>query len=80
MATLLLSVMEAFAEFERSLIREGNAIAKQRGAYKGRKRLLSAEQVGMLRERVTASEQKAKLAREVGISRETIYPVLARES
>lgn len=39
MATLLLSVMGAFAEFERALIRErqleGIALAKQRGAYKG---------------------------------------------
>ncbi len=46
MATLLLSVMGAFAEFERALIRErqreGIALAKQRGAYRGRKRALSA--------------------------------------
>jgi len=37
MATLLLSVMGAFAEFERSLIRErqreGIALARKRGAY-----------------------------------------------
>ena len=42
MASLLLSVMGAFAEFERALIherqREGIALAKQRGAYKGRKK------------------------------------------
>lgn len=42
MAILMLSVMGAFAEFERSLIRErqreGIALAKQRGAYHGRKR------------------------------------------
>jgi len=41
MATLLLSVMGAFAEFERALIlerqREGIAAAKQRGVYTGRK-------------------------------------------
>ena len=39
MATLLLSVMGAFAEFERALIRErqeeGIALAKQRGVYQG---------------------------------------------
>lgn len=39
MATLLLSVMGAFAEFERALIRErqreGIALAKKRGAYRG---------------------------------------------
>jgi DNA invertase Pin-like site-specific DNA recombinase len=83
MATLLLSVMGAFAEFERSLIRErqreGIAIAKQRGAYKGRKKSLSVEQMGMLRERVAAGEQKAKLARELGISRETLYQYLREE-
>jgi DNA invertase Pin-like site-specific DNA recombinase len=53
MTTLLLSVMGAFVEFEWSLIRErqreGITITKQRGAYKGQKRLLSAEQMGMLR-------------------------------
>ncbi len=42
MATLLLSVMGAFAEFERSLIRDrqrdGVALAKQRGAYRGRQK------------------------------------------
>ncbi|CAL7961918.1 hypothetical protein MIDIC_340019 [Alphaproteobacteria bacterium] len=42
MSNLMLSVMGAFAEFERSLIRErqlkGIALAKQRGVYKGRKR------------------------------------------
>jgi DNA invertase Pin-like site-specific DNA recombinase len=44
MANLQLSVMEAFAEFERALIgerqREGTALAKQRGAYRGRKKAL----------------------------------------
>ncbi|HEY1016532.1 MAG TPA: recombinase family protein, partial [Herpetosiphonaceae bacterium] len=45
MATLLLSVMGAFAEFERALIRErqreGVALAKAQGKYKGRKQALS---------------------------------------
>ena len=45
MAVLLLSVMGAFAEFERSLIRErqreGVALAKSSGAYKGRSRVLT---------------------------------------
>lgn len=40
MANLMLSVMGAFAEFKRSLIRErqreGIALAKQSGAYRGR--------------------------------------------
>jgi len=80
MANLLLSVMGAFAEFERALIRErqreGIALAKQRGAYRGRKKALSTEQVEELQSRASAGEQKAKLAREYGISRETLYQYL----
>lgn len=80
MANLMLSVMGAFAEFERALIRErqreGIALAKQRGAYRGRKRALSPERVTELRRRAVAGEQKAKLAREFGISRETLYQYL----
>ena len=83
MSMLLLSIMGAFAEFERSLIRErqreGIAIAKKRGAYKGRKRSLSVEQVEMVRERVAAGEKKAKLARDLGVSRETLYQYLRGE-
>jgi len=80
MANLLLSVMGAFAEFERALIRErqreGIALAKQRGVYRGRKKALSPERVAELRQRTAAGEQKAKLAREFGISRETLYQYL----
>ena len=80
MANLMLSVMGAFAEFERALIRErqreGIALAKQRGAYRGRKKALSPERVAELRRRAAAGEKKAQLAREFGISRETLYQYL----
>jgi len=80
MANLMLSVMGAFAEFERALLRErqreGIALAKQRGAYRGRKRSLSPEQAADLRQRAAAGEQKATLAREFGITRETVYQYL----
>lgn len=78
MSTLLLSVMGAFAEFERALIserqREGIVIAKKKGAYKGRKPSLTTAQVAALKAR--ADEPKAQLAREFGVSRETIYQYL----
>ncbi|WP_441338998.1 recombinase family protein [Polaromonas sp. AET17H-212] len=68
MANLMLSVIGAFAEFERALIREreceGIALAKQRGAYRGRKKSLGGEQIAELKQRVAAGEQKAKLVRE----------------
>ena len=80
MATLLLSVLGAFAEFERALIRErqaeGIALAKARGVYTGRKRALTPDQVSDLRARVAAGEPKASLARKFGISRQTLYQYL----
>lgn len=82
MATLLLSVMGAFAEFERSLIRErqreGIAIAKEKGVYKGRKKALSPEQVASLvaQDQANGKKNRAALARELGISRETLYQYL----
>ena len=78
MATLLLSVMGAFAE--RALIRErqreGIALAKQRGAYRGRRKALTAEQVSKLHAGAAAGRAKADLAREFGISRENVYQYL----
>lgn len=80
MANLMLSVMGAFAEFERALIRErqreGIALAKQRGAYRGRKKALGPDPVAELRSRAASGEKKAQLAREFGISRETLYQYL----
>ena len=82
MSTLLLSVMGAFAEFERSLIkerqREGIAIAQRRGAYKGRKKSLDARQIAELKERIQNGEKKSVMARELGLSRETIYQYLKK--
>src|SRR3954452_15421661 len=80
MASLLLSVMGGIAEFERALIherqREGIALAKQRGAYKGRKKALSATAATELRARIAAGISNAKVAREFGISRQTLYQYL----
>jgi DNA invertase Pin-like site-specific DNA recombinase len=80
LANLMLSVMGAFAEFERALIRErqreGIALAKQRGVYRGRKRSLSEAQIGELRMRLGSGETKAAIARDLGISRETLYQYL----
>lgn len=80
MAQLILSVMGAFAEFERALIRErqreGIFLAKQRGAYRGRKRSLSDAEILEIRRRVVAGGKKAQIARDFSISRETLYQYL----
>ncbi|MDP9697061.1 UNVERIFIED_ORG: DNA invertase Pin-like site-specific DNA recombinase [Arthrobacter globiformis] len=80
MANLMLSVMGAFAEFERALIRErqreGIALAKQRGAYRGRKKTLTPEQAAELLRRAASGVPKSVLATDYGISRETVYQYL----
>ncbi len=80
MANLLLNVMGSFAEFERSLIRErqkeGIALAKQRGVYRGRKPALSDEQIVELKGLVRTGIPKTRVAKDFGITRETVYQYL----
>jgi len=83
MAQLLLSVMGAFAEFERALIRErqreGIALAKAAGKYKGRKKSLCAEDVARARKQIAQGVSKARIARDLGVSRETLYGYLRQQ-
>ena len=80
MSNLLLSMLGAVAEFERSIIlerqREGIQIAKGEGKYRGRKPSLTVERVLELQRRAGAGEKKSALAREFGVSRETVYTYL----
>ncbi len=77
MNTLLLSMLGAVAEFERSMIlerqREGIALAKAAGKYKGRRASLTDGQARRLRERLASGESVTGLAQEFGISRQTVY-------
>lgn len=52
---------------------EGIAIAKREGKYGGRKPSLNADSDTELRRTVAAGDSKAALAREFGISRDTLY-------
>lgn len=80
---LLLSVMGAFAEFERSLIKErqmeGILLAKKKGLYKGRAAVLDQEQIALLRSKISLGIPKAKIARELNISRRTLYNYIPAE-
>ena len=71
------NLMSAFADFERSMIkerqREGIELAKKRGVYKGRKPALNQTQINELVERAAKGENKSALAREFNVSRETVY-------
>lgn len=79
-AVLMLQVMGAVAQFERSMIlerqREGIAIAKARGVYKGRRPALTAEQAAQVRARRAAGEHPDDLAKAFGVSRATVYNAL----
>lgn len=79
-SVLLMSVLGSFAEFERALIKqrqlEGIIIAKNNGAFKGRKKALSPTSIDELRKRVRNGEVKAKVARDYDISRVTLYEYL----
>lgn len=82
MNTLLLTMLGAVAEFLRAQNlenqREGIAQAKQAGKYKGRQRALTAEQIEQVRQRIVAGEKKTMIARDLGISRDTLYTSLKR--
>ena len=84
MADLMLGLLGAVAQFERTKIRErqaeGIAQAKRRGVYKGRKPSLNPDQVIDLRNKAEAGVSKAELARQFNISRETVYQYLRASS
>lgn len=76
MSKLLMMILGAVAEFERSLIlerqREGIAIAKARGAYKGR-RPISEAKIAEVKKLVLEGKRVSQIARELGLSRGTVY-------
>ena len=80
-SVLMFTMLSAFSQFERALIkerqREGIALAKAKGnVYKGRKPALGPDKVTELRKQVSAGANKSKLAKDFGISRETLYQYL----
>lgn len=80
MSVLLMSMLGAVSEFERAMIRErqreGIAIAKRNGVYRGRKPSLTPEQAQELRQKASTGANKAALARDYGVSRKTLYEYL----
>jgi DNA invertase Pin-like site-specific DNA recombinase len=79
-STLMFTMLSAFSEFERALIRErqreGIAIAKAQGKYKGGTKSLTAEQVKAIKERIAEGVPKTKIAKQLKISRQTLYNYL----
>ena len=77
---LMLNMLGSFAEFERSLIKsrqaEGIKLAKQKGVYRGRSKCLKPEQATEAKARVAAGVPKSKVAKDMGITRQTLYKYL----
>lgn len=77
MQNLTLQLLGAFAEFERNLIRErqreGIALIKAKGGKMGRGKAVTPEQEQALKKKLEAGIPKARIAREMGISRQTVY-------
>lgn len=75
----MLTILAAVAELERATIRErqaeGIAIAKRKGVY-ARGPKLSAEQTASARERIRGGVAKSVVARDLGVSRSTLYDAL----
>lgn len=73
---MIFNIMGAFAEFELSIIRErireGVALAKQKGLYKGRKPI-NKELLEKLNEQIIAGVPIAKACRNAKISRSSYY-------
>lgn len=74
-----LVVLAAVAGLERAVIRErqaeGIAIAKRKGVYERVPKLMS-EQIALARRRVADGVAKARVARDLGVSRQTLYAAL----
>lgn len=79
-AKLMLQLVGAFAEFERSMIkarqREGIELAKARGAYLGRKRTVTPEQIEAFEKKMSLGMPLSVAAKKVGLSRSTVYRYL----
>lgn len=77
----MLTILAAVAELERATIRErqaeGIALAKARGVY-DRAPALTPEQISAARDRIDEGTPKAVVARDLGVSRQTLYTALKR--
>lgn len=76
----MLTILGAVAELERSVIRErqldGIAMAKAAGKYE-RAPKLTPEQITEARQRADSGVPKARVARDLGVSRQTLYAALS---
>ena len=82
--SLMLTMLGAISQFERDLMlerqREGIAIAKDKGKYKGRPSSFTNEELEKIRNEFDGSTNKADLARKWNISRGYLYQLANRNA
>jgi DNA invertase Pin-like site-specific DNA recombinase len=78
---LMLTMLGAIAQFERDLMlerqREGIAIAKAKGKYKGRQTRFNKDEMQRMKSEFQDAKNKAAIARNWGISRQYLYKLVA---
>ena len=86
MSNLLLGILSSLSEWERAVIKsrqmEGVKIAQEKGIYKercGRKPKLTEEQMKEVKRRVADGEKRSDVALAFGVSRQTVYNLVASE-
>ncbi len=79
---LMLNLLSSIAQFERELLlsrqREGIAIAKAKGKYKGKQSKFSTADVERIKAEFQMTENKSKLAERYGITRAYLYELIKR--
>lgn len=80
---LMLTMLAAISTFERDLLlerqREGIAIAKVKGKYKGRKSKFSEADIQKITSEFAISNNKSQLAKKYGITRSYLYQLASND-
>ena len=81
---LMLTILAAFSSFERNIIlerqREGIALAKEKGKFKGRKPKINDEQVELMKADFDSGMAKTKIAEKYGVTRSYVYQLVKESS
>ena len=76
----LVTILAGFSQFERNIIlerqREGIAIAKAKGVYKGRRSKLTEEQLENMKIDFKAGLAKTEIAQKYGVTRAYVYQLV----
>lgn len=83
-AEFRLNIMASFAQLKRSISQEWQAegirAAKARGVYQGTTRKMTSSQFANVREPIESGLPKARVARQFGVKRSTLYRRLSRNA